>query len=447
MQPVVIARDERPLERLHCQLLVVGGGAAGLAAAVTAAGQGLSVILLERYGFCGGAAVAGLSGTVCGLYAARPGARGAPEKLVFGFVDTFIAAMRARGGLTDPLRYGDTYTLVHEPLAWRDCADALLADAGVRTIYHATVTGVLAEGEQLHGVRAYTKQGPLEVTADLLVDASGDADLAAMAGLTTFQGDGGKVQNPTMIFRLQGVDVARFLRAQGDDSIMGAAVSSAIEASDPSGRVLPRRKIFLFPTTRPNELLVNGTRVVGADGHELNPLNASDLTEAEIQGRRQVRAYEAFFRQHLAGCENAFVNDTGVQVGVRQSRQVEGVSKLMNSDVTSGRKNADGIARSPWPIELHSGEKPKLHWLYDDYYEIPYGCFVPQRGEGLLIAGRSLSAEHEAMASARVTAQCFSYGFAIGHAATICVRDRVRPRDLHGRDLRALLNRNGAQLG
>ena len=97
MQPVVIARDERPLERLHCQLLVVGGGAAGLAAAVTAAGQGLSVILLERYGFCGGAAVAGLSGTVCGLYAARPGARGAPEKLVFGFVDTFIAAMRARG--------------------------------------------------------------------------------------------------------------------------------------------------------------------------------------------------------------------------------------------------------------------------------------------------------------------------------------------------------------
>ena len=101
-----------------------------MAAAVTAAGQGLSVILLERYGFCGGAAVAGLSGTVCGLYAARPGARGAPEKLVFGFVDTFIAAMRARGGLTDPVRYGETYTLVHEPLAWRDCADALLADAG-----------------------------------------------------------------------------------------------------------------------------------------------------------------------------------------------------------------------------------------------------------------------------------------------------------------------------
>uniref|UniRef100_UPI00397A4659 FAD-dependent oxidoreductase n=3 Tax=Methylobacterium oryzisoli TaxID=3385502 RepID=UPI00397A4659 len=113
----------------------------------------------------------------------------------------------------------------------------------------------------------------------------------------------------------------------------------------------------------------------------------------------------------------------------------------------AGTKFADGIARSPWPIELHAGAKPRVEWLLDDVYEVPYGCFVPERGEGLLTAGRCLSAEHEAVASARVTAQCFSYGHAIGHAAAIAALERVAPRAIAGADLRARLNRDGARLG
>ena len=96
---------------------------------------------------------------------------------------------------------------------------------------------------------------------------------------------------------------------------------------------------------------------------------------------------------------------------------------LTNKEVASGAKFADGIARSPWPIELHSGERPKVEWLLNDVYEIPFGCFVPTKGENILVAGRCLSAEHEAVASARVTAQCFGYGQAIGHAATMAIRD------------------------
>jgi hypothetical protein len=211
--------------------------------------------------------------------------------------------------------------------------------------------------------------------------------------------------------------------------------------------VLPRAKIFLFPTPRANELLCNCTRIIGRDGRELNPLIAEDLSEAEIEGRRQVRQYAAFFREHLVGCEDSYVNDTGVQVGIRQSRQAVGRYTLANDDVTGARKFAGGIARSPWPIELHSGEKPRLVWTLDDYYEIPYECFVPQRGENLLIAGRCLSAQHEAMASARVTAQCFSYGHAIGHAAAIAVRGRVAPADISGVEVREVLNRDGAGLG
>jgi ribulose 1,5-bisphosphate synthetase/thiazole synthase len=440
--------DCRPTRSQTCDVLVVGGGATGLAAAVTAAEQGLRVILLERYGFCGGGAVAGLSGTICGLYQAtkQPGAT--PSRLVHGFAARFVQDLDQRGGLGPAIRYGHTWTHVHDPLMWRETADALIAKAGVQVLYHALVVGVLNEGgERIEGVVASTKEGPLVIRAAVTIDASGDADVVAMAGWSTVMGANGKVQNPTMIFRLLGVDVARFLATYGHDTIMPTVVTTLIQEAQASGAYhLPRQKIWLFPTTRPGELLCNCTRVLGGDGRELNGAIAQDLSEAEVEGRRQVREYARFFRNRLAGCEQSFVNDTGVQVGIRQTRQGVGVSVLRNTDVVEGRKCADGVARSPWPIELHSGDKPKVHWLLDDWYEVPYCCFVPVRGEGLLFAGRCLSAEHEAVASARVTAQCFAYGHAVGHAAAISLRERLPLRHIDGVDLRSVLNRHGAEL-
>jgi hypothetical protein len=443
------AKDLRSKIRLDSDVLVVGGGAAGVAAAFTAARQGLRVVLLEKYGFCGGGAVAGLSGTICGMYAATDDAAAPPRKVVSGFLDIFVQEMEARGGLGEPLKYGKTYTRVHDPLIWRETADALLTAAGVQIVYHTAVVSALVEGgEKIEGVMAYTKEGPLEARSKVTIDASGDADVIAMAGLPSFVGQEGKVQNPTMIFRLMGVDTGRFLAAYGNDTIMPEEVSALIrEKSAGNEYRLPRAKIWLFPTTRPGELLCNCTRIIGADGRELNTLFAADFTEAEIEGRRQMREYARFFRNHLAGCENSFINDTGVQVGVRQTRQGKGVSLLQNSDILAGAKFKDGIARSPWPIELHAGSKPKVEWLLDDYYEVPYGCFVPERGEGLLFAGRCLSAEHEAVASARVTAQCFSYGHAIGYAAAISAKEGIAPRAIKGEELRTILNRDGAGLG
>ncbi|MBK5104823.1 MAG: FAD-dependent oxidoreductase [Burkholderiales bacterium] len=441
--------DLRPLERISTDVLVVGGGAAGVAAAITAARQGVRVMLLERYGFCGGGAVAGMSGTICGMYMASdvPGAK--PDQLVHGFAAEFAQRMSACGGLTPPVRYGKTYSLVHDPLAWRNVADAMLADAGVKVLFHTLATEVLLEGgERVAGVQAFTKQGKFRIEAGLTVDASGDADLAAMAGFSTRVGHEGTVQNPTMIFRIQGVDVARFTATYGPDTILGEAVSKQIVEMNATGRYrLPRAKIFLFPSPRAGELLCNCTRITGADGRELNSILVRDFTEAEIEGRKQVFEYARFFRDHLQGCERSWVNDTGVQVGVRQSRQIAGTAVLANSDVVQGTKFTTGIARSAWPIELHAGARPRLSWLIDDYYEIPYECFVPERGESLLAAGRCLSAEHEAMASARVTAQCFSYGQAIGRAASLALREKLAPRQIDGAALRDLLNRDGAGLG
>lgn len=439
--------DVRIVDDIQCDVLVIGGGAAGVATAVTARRQGLTVVLLERYGFCGGGAVAGLSGTVCGMYLATDRVAAKPEPVVFGFAQEFCKLLEERGGLGPPLRYGKTWTRVHDPLVWRDAADALLSESGVQVIYHAVASSVLLDGnERTEGVIAWTKQGPLTIRAHVTVDASGDADLVAMAGLDSFIGDEGRVQNPTMIFRLQGVDVTRFTAAYGEDTIMGAVISALLHERHLAGDDLPRSKIWLFPTTRPGELLCNCTRITGTDGRELNPLFYDDFTEAEMNGRRQVHAYARFLREYVAGCENTFINDTGVQVGVRQTRQVEGVSKLMNADVVSARKFSAGIARSPWPIELHAGAKPKVEWVLDDYYEVPYGCFVPSRGEGLLVAGRCLSAEHEAVASARVTAQCFSYGHAIGHAAALAIREGIEPRALEPQAIRDALERDGACL-
>lgn len=440
--------DRRDPLALSTDVLVVGGGAAGVAAAVTAARQGLKVTLVERYGFCGGGAVAGLSGTICGMYEASDNPNAPPKQIVHGFLDEFVSIMTERGGLTPPVRYGKTFTRVHDPLVWRETADQMLRAAGVHVLLHTTVTDALVEGgEKIDGITAYTKQGRVSVRAKLTIDASGDADVAAMAGLPTFMGQDGKVQNPTMIFRIGGVDTERFLTTYGPDSIMGTDVTELILRLHNSHEYrLPRAKIFLFPTTRPNELLCNCTRIIGRDGRELNPLLVEDITEAEIEGRAQVREYARFFRQYLAGCEESFVNDTGVQVGVRQTRQIVGRATLRNDDVTRGAKFRDGIARSPWPIELHSGDKPRLVWLTDDFYEVPLDCFVPERGEALLAAGRCLSAQHEAMASARVTAQCFSYGHAIGHAAAIAVKERISPRAVDASQVREFLNRDGAQL-
>lgn len=440
--------DKRVVENITTDVVVVGGGAAGVAAANTIANQNLKVVLIEKYGFCGGGAVAGLSGTICGMYEASDKLQNKPKQAVFGFTDQFAKMLEQKGGLTEPIAYGKTFTRVHDPLVWKETADVFLQNKNITTIYHAVVIKTLVEGkDKIEGVQVWSKQGTFNIKSKITIDASGDADVIAMAGLPNFIGDKGKVQNPTMIFKISGVDIETFKQTYGLNSIMPQEVTDLIIKMNKDNRYkLPRAKIWLFSTTKPNELLCNCTRIIGEDGRELNSLYYKDFTEAETQGRKQIREYAKFFKENLKGCEKSFVTDTGTQVGIRQTRQVDGVYKLKNSDVINGKKFKDGIARSPWPIELHSGNKPKVEWLLDDVYEVPLNCFIPKNGEGIIAAGRCLSAEHEAVASARVTAQCFSYGHAVGHAASISIKENMLLRDIKGENVREILNKEGARL-
>ena len=418
-------------------VVVVGAGAAGVAAVTVLAESGASVAVVEKYGFAGGAAVAGMSGTVCGMYLASD-TLAAPEQVVFGFTERFTNELRSRGGLTPPQKYGKTWTSAHDPLMWRETADKLMTSAGARIFFHTSVVGVLAEGVTHSGVIVSSNAGLACIRAKRTIDASGDAAVVARAGYRYGFGDNGRIQNPTMFFRVGGVDVDAFLAAYGDDTICPRWVSDSILEAREHGADLPRQKIWIFTTTRPGELLVNATRLEGADGRMLNVIDPEDFTEAEIRGRAQVRQYAAFLKAQMPGCEHSYVVDTGVEAGVRQTRSIVGTQTLTNMDVVGAVKSDQSICRSPWPIELHVGDRPKLHWVLDDYYDVPYLTLVPEVGENIIVAGRCLSAEHEALASARVTAQCLEYGHAAAQATLESLENDLAYRDL---DVRAVQQR------
>ncbi|EKZ9012533.1 FAD-dependent oxidoreductase [Vibrio alginolyticus] len=429
------------------EVLVIGGGPAGVAAAETAGRLGKNTWLIEKYGFCGGAAVAGLSGTICGMYMASDDENAQPEQVVFGFTERFRQALENKGGVTAPQRYGKTYTVTHDPLMWREVADDFLEQANVKPLFHTAVTGVIMDGDAFKGVVIESNAGQSVILAKMIVDASGDAAVVARAGMDYYFGDNGKIQNPTMFFRVGGIEMDRYLDYYGHDTICPPDVTKKILAANEKGEFnLPRHKIWIFPTTRPNELMVNATRLAGQDGRMLNVIDPKDFTEAEIFGRRQVREYTEFLKKYVPGCEKAYVVDTGVEVGIRQTRSIVGVETLTNEDVVNCRKRSDGICRTPWPIELHNGNKPKLHWLINDYYDVPFASLIPAVGENIIVAGRCLSAEHEALASARVTAQCFEYGHAAGIAAVKAIDENKRIRDLHSDDIRTIMIQNGSHL-
>ena len=407
-------------------VLVCGGGPAGIAAASMAARQGRSVLLVERLGFLGGAAVAGGSGTVCGTFLCSdtPEADG-PRQTVFGFTEEFLQAMRARGGVTPPQLYGKTYLITHDPQVYKEVAEELVLGAGAGILYHTNIFGVIKEGDFFYGVVIDTKSGLAQIRAKVLIDATGDADLIYRAGGGYTMGDNGTIQYPNAMFD---------------------CVTELLHEANRQGWHLPRVKVWVFPTPRPGELLMNTTLLTGRDGRALNVCNPEDHTEAEIVGRRQVQEYARFFREHIPGCEHSFINDCSPEVGVRQTRSIRGSARLTNDDVAHARKRSDGICRCPWPIELHAGKTPYLFWLINDYYEVPYGSLVPETGEHLLVAGRNLCAEHQALASCRVTAQCFEYGHAAALAADLSIRRDLPLRELSGAEIRARMNENGARL-
>ena len=399
------------------QVVVVGGGPAGLAAATTAARRGVETVLIERYGFLGGMGTAGL---------VNPFMMWNPSQgqLVGGVFEETVDRMAAKGG------YGGTrQPYAFDPEVLKVVADEMCLDAGVQVRLHTLFASVEMEGSRIASIATESKSGRETLSADLYLDCTGDADLAFRAGVPCEigrEGDG-LTQPMTLNFRLANVDVERMPPR--------AEINRLYDAAKAEGRVdCPRENVLLFFAVQPDVVHFNTTRVTGKSG-----VDAGDLTQAEVEARRQTHQLVRLLVGEVAGFEHAYLQQTAVQIGVRESRRIRGEYVLTADDVLGARKFLDGIARCSYPIDIHSpsGAGTDIRNVpKGDHYEIPYRCLVPLGVDNLLVAGRCVSATHEGQSSLRVMPQCFAMGEAAGAAAALAMEKSVSPRELPGEEVR-----------
>lgn len=422
-------------------VLILGSGSAGSTAAITSARvlRNLSpraqVMLVERYGFLGGIST-GVLDTFYGFY--TPGA--VAKKVVSGVPDDVIAELKRLDRVIErPNTFGAGTGITYNPEILKVVWENLVQQAGATPLLHTFVVDVVMQDDRISGVVVASKAGLGLITARVLIDATGEADVAARAGVPfEMAGELAPAQTLTTTFRLANVDVAR---AQ---SFPRSEFLSRLAAAADSGQYcLPRKEGSVHVTPVEGVMATIMTRVQFVD-----PTQPEQLTQAEIEGRRQALEYERFLREQIPGYEASRIVAFSTQIGVRESRRIQGEYRLTREDVISARKFEDVIGLCGAPIENHVwGSDTK--WLYlpeGETVDIPYRTLVPQKIDGLLVAGRCFSATHDAHAAVRSMAQCMAMGQAAGCAAALSVARSQTPRELPASVLQQELRNLGATL-
>ncbi len=398
-------------------VLVVGGGPAGLAAAVSAARLGAQTLLLERHGFLGGMGTAGGVTNFAGLFGKRGGEM---QLLVRGVADELLHRIGALGGLNEPQDglQGRIRVRSYDVAAYKCAADGFLLSAGVRLLFHAWAAGVVMDGEHITALLAETKSGRVAIRAREFIDASGDGDVAAFAGVPFTYGDGqGNALYPSTMFRLSNVDAPRALAAVGEfkaiDKLMAAA----------AGRYnFPRQGAILRPQRNPSEWRANVTQLHDDAGRAANAIDAAGLSAAEVQGREQIVEYLRFLRAEVPGFERAEIAEIAPQVGVRETRRVHCAHMLSGDEVLNGARFDDSIGLNAWPVEQHVAGR--IEWAFprdpdNSFNQLPYRMLQPERVANLHVAGRCAGMEHLGQSAARASGACFVMGQAAGTAAAL----------------------------
>ena len=437
-------------------VLVVGGGPAGIGAAVSAGRNGARTVLVERFGFLGGNATAGLVGPFMTSYSLD-----GKEHLIRGVFDELVQRAEALGGAIHPSKIegGTDYSgfIVHghhrvtpfDPEAVKIVAAEMCAEAGVEPRLHTFVVDALVEDDAVAGVVVTSKSGLQAIRAKVTIDCSADADIAASAGAPFHKGrdQDGLMQPMTLFFRIANVDdekVNTYIAAHPEDN---RPFQSVVTAARERGEFpIPRPGIGLYKTPRAGVWRINTTRLQKLDGTDVR-----DLTTAEIEGRKQVLFLLEFFRKYCPGLESCTLLDTAATIGVRETRRIVGEYTLTTDDLVSGGDFEDVIALCGYPVDVHPPEGAGGALREDlptaNAYQIPYRCLVPIQTNRLLVAGRCVSATHEALGAIRVMPPSFAMGQAAGTAAALAVAEGVEPRNVPIPWLQETLTKQGAYLG
>ena len=400
-------------------VVVVGGGPAGIAASVSAARHGARTLLVERYGFLGGMGTAGGVTNFAGLYGKRGGEM---MQLVHGVADELLARIDAMGGLNKPQdgMQGRIRVRSYDTSIYKCAADQLLLDAGVELLFHAWAAAVVMEGPRIAALVVETKSGRQAIRANAFVDGSGDADVAVFAGVPFEVGDGhGSGLFPSTMFRVGHVDAPRALAAVGEFKAINELMAKARER-DPEAYRFPREGAILRPQIDPREWRANVTQIRNARGDAMNGVDARELSDGEVEGRRQIGEYFRFLKAEVPGFEQSAIVEIAPQVGIRETRRIEGLYALTGEDILSSARFEDSIGINAWPMEMHAAGKIEWAFPRDEtrtYNQLPWRMLVPRGVDNLLVAGRCASMTHEGQSAARASGGCFVMGQAAGTAA------------------------------
>jgi hypothetical protein len=416
-------------------VIVVGGGPGGIGAAVMAARSGAKTLLVERYGFLGGMASAGevhpfMPNHVNGISLDKP------------VYTDWVQAMQRY--LPPAMRADDAAEVFsHQARSISKEAAMLAAEdiclkAGVELLYHHTLADVMVEKGAIKALVLHSKSGFGAVVAKTYVDCSGDGDLAVRAGCSFEQGGpSGYCQPMTLCFKLGNVDKSRTPSREELNRLYHEAQNSGeIEC--------PREDVLEFVWLAEDVVHFNTTRIVhrnGADG--------VDLSEAELEGRRQLRQFLAFFRERVTGYENACIHSIAHHMGIRETRRIKGREMLTRQAFENCAKFPDAIAKVNYPIDIHNPDGSGTEMVKipaGEWYEIPYGCLVPADCANLLVGGRPISVDHALHSSMRVMPPACSIGQAAGLAAALAAQRGCSPADLDGIEVRRRLVEQQANL-
>lgn len=420
----------------RADVIVAGGGPAGYSAAIAAARNGAKTILVEQFNCLGGMATSGMmshftSGTDSDLY------REMMNRVQAEKSGIFFAGQGA--GLQQ---------INHEVL--KKVLLDMLTEAGVKLKLYTFVCGVVMDGGAVRGIITESKSGRQAIMGKIVIDATGDGDVAARAGAEYQLGreEDSKCQPVTLMFRIGGVNYSKAILPGSFETTVDVP-KGEIQSLARQHLAAPAGHVLLYPTWIPGEVCVNMTNVTGIDG-----TNADDLTKAEIICRKQMADIVMFLREFAPGYENCYLVTSAQNVGVRETRHFKGLYTITPADVVEARVFDDWIATKNWfNFDIHNVEGSGLDKNGEQHkfkakgaYTIPYRACVPEKINGLLLSGRNISGTHKAHSNFRVMPICMNVGQGVGTAAAIAVKDGVEPRNVDIRKVQAALQAQGVKL-